>query len=216
MDIFETFYKAANKENAAPMEAYMRNRFAFLGIKTPERRALAKPFLKERKKDETVDWAFVWKCYSLPEREFQYLAMAYLDVVQKKLTSKDAGQLEKLITTKPWWDTVDSIDAYVGELILQYPELKKTLISKWIIGENIWCKRVAINYQLRYKDKTDTDMLRIAILSNTGTKEFFVDKAIGWALREYSKTDPVWVRDFIDDNAQALSPLSIREASKYI
>ena len=216
MDIFETFYAARNEEKAAPMAAYMKNRFAFLGIKTLERRILAKPFLKERNKDESVDWAFVWKCYSFPEREFQYLAMAYLDTVKKRLIPEDAVQLEKLIQAKSWWDTVDSIDAFVGELVLQYPELKKTLITKWIISENIWLKRVSIIYQLHYKDKTDTDMLSRAILLNTSTKEFFVDKAIGWALREYSKTNPDWVCGFIDNNAQTLSPLSIREASKYI
>ncbi len=216
MDIFETFYAARNEADAAPMAAYMKNQFPFLGIKTPERRLHAKAFLKERKKDTEVDWAFVWKCYDLPEREFQYLSMAYLETVQECLTPDDIGHIERLITTKSWWDTVDTIDAFVGGLVLRYPELKKTLIPKWIESENIWCKRVSIDYQLRYKDKTDTDILGRAILNNTGTKEFFVDKAIGWALREYSKTDPEWVRRFVGENRGALSPLSIREASKYI
>ena len=216
MDIFETFYAAGNEKNALPMAAYMKNQFKFLGIKTPERRMLTKSFLNERKKDAAIDWDFVWKCYELPEREFQYIAMAYLDTMQKKLTIDDIGQLEKLITTKSWWDTVDTIDAYIGELCLRYADLKKTLIPKWINSKNIWLKRVSINFQLRYKEKTDTELLSRAIMSNTGTKEFFVDKAIGWALREYSKTSPDWVRCFIEENRQMLSPLSIREASKYI
>ncbi len=190
--------------------------FPFLGIKTPERRALAKPFLEERKKDREIDWPFIWKCWDLPEREFHYLALAYLDMVAQLLTPDDIGRLEKLITTNSWWDTVDTIDAFVGRLVLRYPVLKETLLPRWIASDNIWCKRVAINYQLQYKEKTDTDMLSRAVLSNTGTKEFFVDKAIGWALREYSKTDPDWVRRFIGENREVLSSLSIREASKYI
>jgi 3-methyladenine DNA glycosylase AlkD len=78
LDIIETFYAARNEKNARPTEAYMKNQFPFLGIKTPEVRALAKDFLKERKKDKKIDWPFIWKCYGLPEREFQYLGLAYL------------------------------------------------------------------------------------------------------------------------------------------
>ena len=216
MDIFETLYAARDEAKAAPMIAYMKNHFPFLGIKTPEFRTLTKDFLLERKKDEAVDWAFVWKCYGRPEREFHYLGLAYLGVVLKRLTPDDAPAIEKLITTNSWWDTVDTIDAYVGELCLRYPDLKKTLIPRWIMSENIWLKRVSINYQLRYKEQTDTDILSGAILPNMGTKEFFVDKAIGWALREYSKTNPDWVGRFVEENRDALSSLSIREASKYI
>jgi 3-methyladenine DNA glycosylase AlkD len=194
----------------------MKNHFPYLGIKTPVFRALTKDFLRERKKDAAVDWAFIRKCYGLPEREFHYLGLAYLGAVSKLLTPGDAQEIEKLITTNSWWDTVDTIDAYVGELCLRYPDLKKTLIPRWITSENIWLQRVSINFQLRYKEKTDTAMLRRAILSNTGTGEFFVNKAAGWALREYSKTDPAWVRRFVEENRDALSALSIREAGKYI
>lgn len=216
MDIIETFYAARNEKNARPMEAYMKNQFPFLGIKTPEVRALAKDFLKERKKDKKIDWPFIWKCYGLPEREFQYLGLAYLGAVVNLLTPGDKDALEKLITTKSWWDTVDVIDAHVGDLCLRYPELKETVIAKWMVSQNIWLKRVSIDFQLRYKEKTDTDILSRAILTNTGTKEFFVNKAIGWSLREYSKTNPDWVRLFIDTHRDRLSALSIKEGSKYV
>jgi 3-methyladenine DNA glycosylase AlkD len=216
MDIFETFYAARNEKNAVPMAAYMKNRFPYLGIKTPEHKALAKAFLKEKKKDKQIDWAFIWKCYDLPEREFHYLGLAYLIAVVKLLTPDDAGNLEKLITTNSWWDTVDSIDAIVGDLCLRYPELKETVITRWTMSDNIWLKRISIDYQLQYKEKTDTQMLSHAILTNVGTKEFFVNKAIGWSLREYSKTDKEWVRSFINDNSDKLSTLSIKEGSKYI
>jgi 3-methyladenine DNA glycosylase AlkD len=132
------------------------------------------------------------------------------------LTPGDTDALEKLITTKSWWDAVDVIDAYVGDLCLRYPELKETVISKWMVSQNIWLKRVSIDFQLRFKDKTDTNILSRAILTNTGTREFFVNKAIGWSLREYSKINPDWVRLFIDTHRDRLSALSIKEGSKYL
>jgi 3-methyladenine DNA glycosylase AlkD len=216
MDIIDTFYAARNEEAAGPMAAYMKNQFAYLGIKTPEFRELTKDIRKEWKKDKEIDWPFVWKCYGLPEREFQYLGLSYLGTVVLLLTPDDVENLEKLITTKAWWDTVDTIDAYVGDLCLRYPVLKETVIEKWMVSDNIWQKRISIDFQLRYKEKTDTGVLSRAILQNAGTKEFFVNKAIGWSLREYSKTDGAWVRRFIDENRDKLSALSIREGSKYV
>lgn len=216
MDIFENFYAARNDENAAPMAAYMKNLFPYLGIKTPEHRALSKDFIKQKKKDKVIDWALIWKCYELPEREFQYLGLAYLGAVQHLLTPNDVGNLEKLITTKAWWDTVDTIDIYVGDLCYRYPALKETVLPNWIASDNIWLKRISINFQLKYKEKTDTEFLARAILSNIGTKEFFVNKAIGWALREYSKTNKQWVRQFVEENRGKLSTISLREAVKYL
>lgn len=216
MEIIETLYAARNEKNAGPMAAYMRNLFPYLGIKAPMQRTLTKDFLNLRKKDKEIDWAFVWMCYALPEREFQYLALSYIGTVKKLLKPEDTGNLEKLTTTKSWWDTVDIIDDFVGELCLQFPEVKETVIALWMVSDNIWLKRISIDFQLQYKDKTDTEFLSRAILSNLDTKEFFVNKAIGWSLREYSKTNKAWVRQFIDLNRNEMSPLSIREASKYI
>ncbi|UOO38248.1 DNA alkylation repair protein [Oscillospiraceae bacterium CM] len=215
-DIFKAFYAARNDANAGPMAAYMKNKFPFLGIKTPERKLLCSAFLKEMKKDRSIDWPFIWTCYDLPEREFQYLALTYLETVKKLLVPEDIPALEKLVTTKSWWDTVDTIDAFVGDLCLRHPSVKETDIPRWIASDNIWLKRIAIDFQLQYREKTDTAVLSCAILSNTGSKEFFVNKAIGWALREYSKTDKAWVRRFVDENKNTLSALSVKEASKYI
>lgn len=216
MDIIDIFYAARNEDSAAPMAKYMKDQFPYLGIKSPEHRVLAKDFLKQREKDHAIDWEFIWKCFGLPEREFQYLGLGYLGTVKHLLTPADIGSLEKLVKTKSWWDTVDTINSYVGDICLRYPELKETLIPRWMADDNIWLKRISIDFQLKYKDKTDTRTLSRVILANTGTKEFFVNKAIGWALREFSKTDKEWVGKFIEDNKDVLSPLSIREGSKYV
>ncbi len=216
MEIIDAFYAARNSDNAPAMAAYMKNQFSYLGIKTPERRELAKSFLKKRSKDAEIDWVFIWHCWQLPEREFQYLALSYLGRVEHLLTPDDAGSLEKLITTKSWWDTVDTISSFIGALALRYPEVKQTVIEAWCDSGNIWLKRISIIFQLRSKAQTDTDFLSRAILRNTGTGEFFVNKGIGWALREYSKTNPDWVRDFIGEHRDTLSALSIREGGKYV
>lgn len=214
MNIFKIFYSNKNEENAIPMAKYMKNKFPFLGLKKPERAALAKEFLKLRKKDTRVDWDFIFKCYDMLEREFHYLAIDYMDKVKNLFTPDDMDNIEKLITIKSWWDTVDNINKIVGYIVMKYPELKDDIIQKWIYSENIWLKRVSILFQLKYKEKTDTEFLNKAIISNSKTDEFFVNKAIGWALREYSKTDKEWVKEFIQNNE--LSKLSIREGSKYL
>lgn len=214
MDIIQAFYNSRNDENAVPMAKYMKNKFPFLGIKTPERRLISKDFFKERKKDREVDWDFIFKCYELPEREFQYLAIGYMEQVIDLFTPDDMDKFERLITTKSWWDTVDSISPIVGYLAMKYPEIKETSILKWVESDNIWLKRVSIIFQLKYKEKTDTEFLKRAILTNANKNEFFINKAIGWALREYSKTNKEWVRNFIENHQ--LSKLSIREGSKYV
>ncbi len=214
MDIFETFYYNKNEENAFYMAKYMKNKFPFLGLKKPERVALSKEFLKLKKKDKEIDWDFIFKCYNMPEREFHYLAIDYLDKVKELIKPNDMGKIEKLITTKAWWDTVDYINRLVGYIAMKYPEIKETTIKRWIYSDNIWLKRISIIFQLKYKDKTDANFLEKAILHNAETDEFFINKAIGWALREYSKTNKEWVRNFIQNNK--LSKLSIREGSKYL
>lgn len=214
MDIIKVFYDNRNDAQAEPMAKYMKNNFLFLGLKTPERRVLAKDFFNEKKKDKEIDWDFIFKCYDLPEREFQYLSIGYLDRVNSLLTPDDMGNIEKLIVLKSWWDSVDSIAPIVGQICTRYPEVKDDIVAKWIHSDNIWLNRVSIIFQLGYKEKTDTRFLGKAILANSQTNEFFINKAIGWALREYSKTNKEWVRDFIENNK--LSNLSVREGSKYI
>lgn len=212
--IIDLFYKNRNEDLAVPMAKYMKNKFPFLGIKTPERKELTRAFINERKKDTVIDWDFIYKCFGLPEREFQYLAISYMNRVKKLFTLEDMGKIEGLITSKSWWDSVDSIAPIVGDICLSHPSVKDEVVDKWIFSDNIWLKRISILFQLKYKDKTDREFLTKAIVNNADTPEFFINKAIGWALREYSKTDKAWVRDFI--SRVELSKLSIKEGSKYI
>lgn len=214
MDIFETLRSAADPERAAGMSAYMRNQFSFLGIPAPERRNLSREFLKSAGKRD-VDWAFVFECWRQPEREFQYLAVDYLWRYKDRLTAADIPRLRKIAVQKSWWDTIDGLDRIVGDIALRYPEVNATLLE-WSKDENIWLRRIAINHQRMRKGKTDTILLEQILKNNFGLTEFFINKAIGWSLRAYSKTDPDWVRDFIERHRSDMSALSLREASKYI
>lgn len=214
MDIFQILYDNRNDENAYYMAKYMKNRYPFLGINKPERVLLSKEFLKIRKSDIKIDWEFIFKCYDMPEREFQYLAIDYMDKIKDLFVPDDVRNIQKLIMTKSWWDTVDYISKIVGHIAMKYPEVKYNIIRHWIYSDNIWLKRVSILFQLKYKEKTDKDFLKEAIVNNSQTEEFFINKAIGWALREYSKTNKKWVKNFIENNK--LSKLSIKEGSKYL
>ena len=211
--IFARFYESGNHENAKKMSAYMKNKFPFIGINKPERQRLSKEFIRIKKQGKKIDWAFIDRCYKKKEREFHYLAIDYLLAMRKYLEKDDILKVGQLIVKNSWWDSTDALDNLVAELVSCFPELK-SIILEWSDSDNIWLKRTAIDYQLKYKEKTDRDILSKVILDNCNTNEFFIDKAIGWSLREYSKTDKEWVREFITEHK--LSKLSIREASKYL
>lgn len=215
MDIIDVFYINKSEENAIPMSAYLKNNFPFLGLPRPKRNELQKTFIKEVKKKKEIDWGFVFKCWDLPEREFQYLAADYLLAMKSYIVDVDIEKIEKLIISKSWWDTVDTLAPnLIGELCIKYPYLIEKYIMKWSACENMWLKRTALLFQLKYKEKTNIDLLEKIILENKDTKEFFINKAIGWILREFSKTNKDWVRKFIENNT--LHSLSIREGSKYL
>jgi 3-methyladenine DNA glycosylase AlkD len=209
------FLAHQNPENAQAMKKYMKNQFEFLGIKTPERRALAKDFLRHKAKASQIDWAFVNSLWGQDYRECQYLAGDYLKKVQKQLTLADLDKIYTLAVTKSWWDTIDFLDELAGAIVQQYPAGKAILLA-WSQDDNFWIRRLAIDHQLGFKMATDTDLLAKIIRNNLGSSEFFINKAIGWSLREYSKVAPDWVRNFIQDNQSQMAQLSIREGSKYI
>ncbi|MCK4813811.1 MAG: DNA alkylation repair protein, partial [Candidatus Marinimicrobia bacterium] len=187
LDIITHLRANRNPEKAAGMKAYMKHQFEFLGLQKAARAALTNAFMKEKCKNEIIDWKFVDTLWDQPEREFQYLALNYLSRMQKQFEKKDIKKLEQLIISKSWWDTVDGIAPLVGFLTMMYTELKKSVIKRWIYDDDIWLNRISIIFQLKYKQDTDIAFLVKAILANAGTKEFFLNKAIGWALREYSK-----------------------------
>ena len=203
---------AANSDKAIEMAAYMKNQFDFLGIPTPLRRKLCKSLFKEMK-PQALDWDFVEACWESPYREMQYIATDYLNMLVEQLTPQDLSRIERLIIRKSWWDTVDVLDKVLGGIFLNFPEIRAQLIH-WSQHDNIWLRRVAIDCQLSLKQQTDQTLLSEVIQNNFGQSEFFINKAIGWALREYGKTHPDWVRNFVQQYREKMAPLSVREALK--
>ena len=221
-----TEMKGHRTDDAQAMSAYLRNQFPFLGLKSVARRNIAKPYFKEAKQEARaqskvnpdtpiIDWNFVQECWQQEEREFQYVATDYLNDMQTYLKKDDINHLKKLITTKSWWDSVDALVKRVGYLQTQYPELKETIIE-WSVSDDLWLRRVAIIHQLSMKEATDTQLLTRMIMNNLGSNEFFINKAIGWALRDYARINEEWVKNFLRQYQTELAPLSIREASKHI
>jgi 3-methyladenine DNA glycosylase AlkD len=206
----------ANPDIALEQKAYMRNQFEFYGIKTTERREIQKPFLIKEflpKKDELDKIViFLWE---KPQRDYQYLSQELAYKYVKHLEKKDIELYEYMVTHKSWWDTVDFIAAkLMGEYFMKFPEQRAICVKKWIDSNNIWLQRCALLFQLKYKENLDTALLDYIINSLLGSKEFFINKAIGWILREYSKTNPNWVMEFA--HKTALSNLSKKEALRLI
>lgn len=213
--LYEKMIQHKNEEQAQKMSKYMLNKFEYIGIKTPERRKIFKNFFKEYKNEEKIDWEFVNKCWENKYREFQYIAADYLKNMKDKLTIDDIPKFKQLILKKSWWDTIDNLDMTIGALALKDSNVNKILLE-WSLDENIWLKRIAIDHQLLRKEKTNTELLEKILKNNLGQTEFFINKAIGWALRDYSKTNPEWVKNFIEKNRENMAKLSIKEASKYL
>jgi 3-methyladenine DNA glycosylase AlkD len=209
----KTYRAAANAEAAAPMRAYMRDQFPFLGIMRKQRDELDRPLLIELKKpteDELRDLARA--CWKKSEREYQYFAQKVLRKHAKVLTQLDL--LEELITNKSWWDTVDELaQNVVGVMVQRDPKLAKTM-DAWSKSDNLWLARTAILHQNKYKDRTDEKRLFQYCRARAGEKDFFMRKAIGWALRDYAATSPEGVARFVRDNEDRLSALSKKEAMR--
>ena len=214
-DIKKRFEEKEDKENAAQMAKYMRNQFVFYGLPTPKRKAVYKDFLKEEKKAGQIDWAFLDRCYEDEHREFQYLVCDYLTVMDNFLAYDDIPRIKAYIKCKSWWDTTDSLDRVIGQIGLRDSRVN-ALMLEWSLDDDFWVRRVAIDHQLCRKEKMNTELLEKILVNNFGSDEFFINKAIGWSLRDYSKTNPEWVRAFVEKHADRMSKLSVKEAGKYI
>lgn len=204
-----------NELLAESMSKYMQDKFRFLGIRGATRTEIYKKYFPDARKTKTIDWNFVENCWNKEEREFQYVVVYYLKAMQKFLKREDISRLKYLIVTKSWWDTIDLLAKVVGSLIIRIEGYDQIMLE-WSKDSNIWLRRVAILYQLSLKDKVDKQVLDKILVNNLDDSEFFINKAIGWALRDYSKYNPEWVREFIKKNKENMANLSIREASKYI
>ncbi len=215
-NIKNEFRKHANPEIASGQKAYMKNRFEFFGVQAPVRKEIQKRFLSKEMlppKDEVA--GIVRELWDMPERELQYFAMELFWKFRRQLEEQDIELMEFMVAHKSWWDTVDMISGrLMGEYFLKFPDKRKPYVDKWLNSGNMWLQRSAILFQLNHKDKTDTELLAFVINAMNGTGEFFIDKAIGWALRNYSKTNPEWVKGFAKKTE--LSKLSRREALRLL
>lgn len=215
MTTIQTLFRANRSvADANPMEAYMKNQFPFLGIRATERKKLVADFLKENGMPDDL-LSLVVELFAEEEREFQYAAIDLLSRYGKKQASEAIEIYEQLVTTKSWWDTVDGLaGTVVSNHFKLYPDLIPIYNEAWINGDNIWLARTAILFQLKYKEETNAELLFANCEKWLGSKEFFIQKAIGWALRQYAKVDSEAVRVFV--NSHTLAPLSRREALKHI
>ena len=215
LDLITDFEENRNELLAESMSKYMKDKFRFLGVRATTRTEIYKKYFPDTRKTKIIDWDFVESCWNKEEREFQYVVVYYLKSMQKFLKREDISRLKYLIVTKSWWDTVDLLAKVIGSLVIRIEGYDQIMLE-WSKDSNIWLKRVAILYQLSLKEKVDKQILERILVGNLGDSEFFINKAIGWALRDYSKYNPEWVREFIKKNKDNMANLSIREASKYI
>lgn len=217
VDLLKAVYAAsADPLKAEPMKAYMRNQVEFLGIKGPQQRVLLRQFIsQEGLPSLKILSEVLLELWDLPEREYQYAALSILDKMSKQIPPDFIVTIEALITTKSWWDTVDALAAKtVGTHFRRFPDVKDQALEEWRRSEDIWLRRTCLLFQLKYKEATDLELLCDIIRENLGDDEFFINKAIGWALRQYSKTDADSVRTFVAKTP--LHSLSAREAIKWL
>ena len=195
----------------------MKNKFEFLGIRSPVCKDLYRNFCKlyqPKNELELIEWTIL--LWSKPYREYKYIAMLELQKSKKMISAISIPVIEGFITSESWWDTVDMLSSNIlGNYYLSNTDLLSDAIGKWSCNSNMWLNRTAILVQLKYKQNTSTELLERAIHNHQMSIDFFHQKAIGWALREYSKTNKIWVKEYVKANRANMKPLSIREALKY-
>lgn len=207
---------------AQQMEAYMKGKQVFLGVQTPKRKEVYREFkqtlgklLKNSITQKEVESA-VTILWNRKEREYRYVALYVLEYFDT-ITLDNLDFLRRLIISGDWWDITDSIAPnFIGKLLKTNKEHMTTELKSWIHDENLWIRRSAILSQLKFKTETDEELLEYCIINTMQEKEFFIQKAIGWIMREYSKTNVSFVSKFIEKHKKSLSKLSIREGRKYL
>ena len=208
----------ADAQQAQGLRAYMLNQFEFLGIRAPARRDALKALLKQPfTQDELL--ALAEALWALPQREFHYTAVDLLAKQHAHLGTQALPRLLRLVQRHSWWDTVDGLAGVVGDILLaarsQDADIQRHA-DAWLLHKNLWVRRIALLHQLGWRAQTDAERLFRYALALGGEKEFFIRKAIGWALRDYARTAPAAVSAFLDQHAQQLSGLTVREAGKHL
>ncbi|WP_421868950.1 DNA alkylation repair protein [Marinoscillum sp.] len=215
-ELRKVFTENANASVASQQQAYLKNKFEHFGIKSPIRREITKPFLtKDNLSEQSELTEIIQSLWNQPEREFQAFGLDLSSKYVRRLDASCINLFEYMTVHKSWWDTVDFIATnLMGPYFKKYPDQLPVRTEKWLQSENIWLQRCAILYQLKWRNDLDTERLTKTIQRLKDTKEFFLNKAIGWILREYSKTNPEWVLHFV--NTTELNSLSKREALRLI
>ncbi len=216
-EIRDTLIGSGDQHYAKRMKAYMKGKFEYIGLSAGDRRSMTKAIVKSSRKlsvDQRVELAE--KLWQEDYRECHYTAIDILSTVESKIDETYLSRVEGLITINSWWDTVDWLASHlVGSICRQSSVSSETYLVKWLGDEDIWLNRTCLIYQLFYRDDTDFDRLKDYIYALEHKKEFFIQKAIGWALRQYSKSNPYEVEEFVDDHP-IMSNLARREAMKHI
>ncbi len=216
-DLEADFRKLSNRELAIPMENYMKNNFTYFGIKTEKRRAIFKSIYEQNKAEVKSNFrAIAWELFQMKEREFHQTAIdLLLKEFKKNFVLEDIQFIEKLIIMNSWWDSIDTISKYIlGRYLLQFPSETLKVIEQFSNSENMWLNRSAILFQLSFKEKTNFEILKSECEKHKDSNEFFIQKAIGWALRDYSRFNPKGVEAYV--NSTNLKPLSRREALRLL
>jgi 3-methyladenine DNA glycosylase AlkD len=199
------------------MRAYMKDRFVFLGIKTPGRRAAIASLIRGQKGATAAELLRTARAlWALDEREYQYTAVDLLGRHVRRLTPADIPALLALIEEKSWWDSVDALASVVNRILRAADPSEQLRMDEALASNNFWIRRVAILHQLSWRERTDTKRLFGYATACASEKEFFIRKAIGWALRDYARHAPKQVRAFLREHKGVLSPLTVREAGKHI
>lgn len=204
----------ANPAKAPAAAAYLRHLFPLLGVAKPERDEATREFRKYTAHLAAPEVLRVMDAlFSEPEREFHYLAISVFEQRWKAFEHEHYNQALLFIDRNSWWDSVDALSTPLGLWLRQRQELLPAYYEKLLSG-SMWSRRTAIILQLRWKEATNRTELKNAIARNVGDKEFFIQKAIGWALRDFSRTDPAWVTNTLTE--LGITGLAAREASKYL
>jgi len=212
------FVKIADSIKAKDQQRYMKSKLPFFGVSLPDVRKISKTIFKDFVPEDNHEYCetLLYLFENAKQREIWYAAETYASKFKVFISEKNLDVYLKVIRIARWWDIVDPFAAnLVGKALLE-SKYKHMFANKWIVDEDMWVRRTALLFQLKYKDRTDFDLLSELILKVAHEKEFFIRKAIGWSLREYSKTNPDAVKRFIEQNREKLSGLSIREGLKVI
>lgn len=214
LDLESRFRKFADAERAAQMTAYMRGQYEYYGIMAKPRTDMIRAHVRENGLPANP-LEVIELCWDRPQREWQYVGMELADRAHKKKLLDDPLSLfEFMIVNKSWWDTVDYIAANLVGRELKSSGSRSKVLNRWLKSEDFWLQRTTLIFQLKYKDTVDTDWLSHAITTLKGDGEFFIQKAIGWALRQHARVNPGWVRKEVE--IQGLTGLAKREALKHI